>query len=1026
MRKFIETSIRNRRITIFAIILTLVLGLYSYYVIPKQESPDISVTVALLTTVYPGASAKDVERLVTSKIEDKVMEVTGFNKVNSISQNNLSIVVLELETGTDTDKAWNQLRQKMEELQSDLPDECDEIDINTDLYQTSGMIISLSGRNYSYDELAAYAEDLKGELIDIEGVTRIEIRGKQEREVRVEIDTERLNRLPLSLEDITLILQARSLEIPSGSLENEQGKMNVRVGGNFSSLADVENTVLLTSQENGSVVRLKDIARVSYELEDSNYKIKRNGENAVLLTGYFQGTRNIVLIGEEIDERIREFEKDLPGDLVFDKVLYQPGDVGNAVNEFISNLVEGIVFVIVVVFVGMGFRNALIVSTSIPLSILLTFIEMQILNIDLHQISIAALIISLGMLVDNAIVVSDAIQVRIDNGQEKLQACVEGTREVAIPVLTSTLTTVGAFIPLLLLSGMAGEFIRSVPQIVILSLSSSYVVAMLAAPALAYIFFKPSRNGEGKKISRRFFQYVLKKSLKRKGLTVFLVLPVITFAVWMVYNLGLQFFPKADTNMIVIDIEHEHSNDIVQTEQLANQVIEILDRQAEVTGHTMAIGDGLPKLYYSMSPPMQAQNYAQVMFTVDLKKGGRFRTNEELVDYLQDVMDGEIAQGSATIKLLEQGEPIGAPVRIRVLGEQTEAARASEKIMGILKTIDGAYNIKDDYSADTYDYRVDIDLDQAMRIGLSQYDVQKELNIALMGRNAGYLSQKESETAEQRTLIPVRVVSDIENVNQLKGFAVKSSNTGNKILLSQVADSGLEVSISKIRKYNRVPSVTIYSDVKQGFSSVGIQKQVEEKLGIMELGDVKVVFDGERESIFKYFGNIGILAILAVFVIFMILLIQFGSFSQPFIIMATIPLSAIGSILGLYLSGQPLSFTSLLGMVSLFGIVVNNAIVLVDFINSERALDKKLEEACIDAVDKRFRPIMLTTVTTLVGLIPLIMSNSNLFTPMSIALLSGLAFSTFLTLVIVPVIYAILEGGAERRKARVKGSGQQA
>ncbi len=1027
MRKFIETSIRNRRITIFAIVLTLVFGLYSYYAIPKKESPDISVTVALLTTVYPGASAKDVERLVTSKIEDKVMEVTGFSKVNSISQNNLSIVVLELEAGADTDKAWNQLRQKMEELQGDLPDECNEIDINTDLYQTSGMIISLSGPNYSYDELAAYAEDLKGELIDIEGITRIEIRGKQEREVRVDIDTERLNRLPLSLEDITLILQSRSLEIPSGSLENEYGKMNVKIGGNFSSIDDVENTVLLTSQENGSVVRLKDIARVSYELQDSNYKIKRNGENAVLLTGYFQGTRNIVLIGKEIEKRISEFEKYIPDDLVFDKVLYQPGDVGNAVNEFIINLVEGMVFVIVVVFVGMGLRNAIIVSTSIPLSILLTFIEMRLFNIDIHQISISALIIALGMLVDNAIVVSDAIQFRIDNGQEKLQACVEGTKEVAIPVLTSTLTTVGAFMPLLLLSGMAGEFIRSVPQIVILSLSSSYVVVMLAAPVLAYIFFKPSRNEERKKMSRRFFQFLLKKALKRKKLTVFMVLPMIAIAVWMAYNLGLQFFPKADTNMIVIDIEHEHSNDIAQTEQLANQVIEILDRQAEVTGHTVAIGDGLPKLYYSMSPPMQAQNFAQVMFTVDLNKGGRFRTNEEFVDYLQDVMDGEIAQGTATIKLLEQGEPIGAPVRIRVLGEQAEAARASEKIMGLLRSIDGTFNVKDNYSDGTYEYRVDVDLDQAMRIGLSQYDVQKELNIALMGRNAGYLLlYEDSENADQRTLIPVRVVSDIKNVDQLKGFAVKSSNTGNKTLLSQVADIGLEASISKIRKYNRVPSITIYSDVKQGYSSVSIQKQVEEKLDTMELGDVRVVFDGERESILKYFGNIGILAILAVFVIFMILLIQFGSFSQPFVIMATIPLSAVGSILGLYVSGQPLSFTSFLGMVSLFGVVVNNAIVLVDFINSERALGKGLEEACIDAVDKRFRPIMLTTITTLVGLVPLIMSNSNLFTPMSIALLSGLAVSTFLTLVIVPVVYAILEGGAERRKARVKGSGQQA
>jgi multidrug efflux pump subunit AcrB len=1019
MKKFIEATIRNRRITIFAIVLAFIFGIYSYYFTPKQESPDISVTMALLTTIYPGASTQDVERLVTSKVEDKVMEVEGFSKVNSISQNNLSIVVLELETGSDTDKAWSQLRQKMDELQSDLPKECQEIDINTDLAQTAGMIISLSGPNYSYEELAGYAEELKGDLIDIDGVTRIEVLGKQEREVRISVDTERLNQLPLSLADITGILQAQSIEMPAGSLENTEGKINIRVGGNFSDISEIENTVLLTSKENGSVVRLKDIAQVTYALQDSNYKIKHNDENAVLIAGYFQSSRNIVLIGEEVDARILQYEKSLPENLVFDKVLYQPGNVGNAVNNFVTNLIEGILFVIIVVFVGMGLRNAIIVSTSIPLSILITFIGMRLLDIDINQISIAALIIALGMLVDNAIVVSDAIQVRIDNGQEKLQACAEGAKEVAIPVLTSTLTTVGAFIPLLFLSGMAGEFIRSVPQIVILSLSASYVVAIFVAPALAYIFFKPTKNNREKRGIRLLFEFLLKKGLKRKAAAILMILPVLALAAWMGINLGLQFFPKADTDMIVIDLYHEHANDLQQTEQMTNQVTDILNQQAEVTGHTAAIGDGLPKLYYSMAPAMQAQNYAQVMFKVDLSKSERFKKNEEFADYLQEILDREISQGTATIKLFEQGEPIEAPVRLRVIGERREIAKASEQIKAALKTITGTFNVQDDYSDDTYDYSVKFDSDQGLRMGLTQYDVQKEVNIALMGTSAGYLSLKNKDSqTNQRTQIPVRVVSDIENVNELKTLGIKSSITNNKVMLTQVSEVGLQAAVTKIRKYDRVPSITIHCDVKQGLSSVDIQKQLEEKLKTMDLGDVRIVFDGERESILKYFGNIGFLTILAVFVIYMILLIQFGSFSQPFVIMATIPLSAVGSVLGLYLFKQPLSFTSLLGVVSLFGIVVNNAIVLVDFINTEKAMGKSTEEACIDAVDKRFRPIMLTTITTLVGLVPLIISNSNLFTPMSISLLSGLAVSTLLTLVIVPVVYTIVANRSDRRKVR--------
>lgn len=1017
MARIIELVIKRRKITLFAILLVLVFGAYSYYIIPKQETPDISVTVAMITTVYPGASAEDVERLVTRKIEDKVLEVTGFKTVNSTSQDNLSVVILELEAGTDVDKAWNQLRQKMDELQPELPEECEEINVNTDLYQTAGMIISLSGSNYSYSELAAYAEKLKDRLVDIDGITRVEIVGEQESEVCVEINTEKLNTLPLSFEDVANIIQAQLLEIPLGYLEDDRSRINVTLGGNLSTIQDIENIVLLTSSESGSVVRIKDIADVYYRLRDTSYKIKTNGENAVLLTGYFQGERNILIIGREVEKRIEAFRKEIPDDLNFTKVLYQPDDVGASVNEFIINLIEGVIFVIIVVFAGMGFRNAVLVSTSIPLSILITFVTMRILGIHIHQISISALIIALGMIVDNAIVVSDAIQVRIDSGEDKLKACVEGVKEIAIPVLMSTLTTVGAFLPLLMLSGMAGEFIRSVPQIIIISLSSSYISAVFISPVMAYVFFKPSKDSKKKHIFRTFFANLFEGALKRKKITVFFTIALVAVAVWIVRILGLQFFPKADTNKILIDIQHDIGNDISKTELLAEQVAGIITRQPEVTGYTVAIGDGLPKLYYSMPPAMRSQDYAQMVFTVDLDKGGRFKTNDEFASFLQNVLDGEISVGTATVKLLEQGEPIGAPVRIRILGQNyEELAKASDEIKSILKSIDGTFNIRDDYSDNIYDYNIETDADEALRIGLSNYDIQKELNIALMGKNSGSLrseSRLSGYTGSKQ--IPVKVISDIGNIEELKNVAVKSSVTGNKILLKQVAEIGLEAKISKIKKHNRIPSITVYSDVEKGYSSVDIQRQVEKELESIELGDVRVVFDGERESIVKYFGNIGVLGVMAVFIIYLLLLVEFGNFSHPFIIIGTIPLSSIGSIIGLYLFGQPLSFTSFLGIVSLFGIVVNNAIVLVDYINSLRASGKSIEEACKDAVVRRFRPIMLTTITTLVGLVPLILSGSNLFAPMSISLASGLAVSTLLTLNIIPVVYAMTEKRMRRK-----------
>jgi len=311
MARIIELVIKHRKVTLFAVILALAFGSYSYYIMPKQETPDISVTVALITTVYPGASAEDVERLVTRKIEDKVLEVTGFKTVNSTTQDNLSVVVLELEAGTDVDKAWSQLRQKMDELQPELPEGCGEINVNTDLYQTAGMIISLSGQNYSYSELAEYAEKLKGRLTDVDGVTRIEIAGEQENEICVEINTEKLNALPLAFEDVVNIVQAQLASIPLGYLEDDENRINVSLEGNLSAIYDIGNIVLLTSAENGSVVRVRDIADVYYKLQESSYKIKTNGENAVLLTGYFQREKNILIIGREIEKRIEAFRKEI-------------------------------------------------------------------------------------------------------------------------------------------------------------------------------------------------------------------------------------------------------------------------------------------------------------------------------------------------------------------------------------------------------------------------------------------------------------------------------------------------------------------------------------------------------------------------------------------------------------------------------------------------------------------------------------------------------------------------------------------
>ena len=1002
MMKAIAAAIRNKKITFVMAAAVMIFGLYNYFIIPKQEDPDITPPFAMMTAIYPGASPEIIERLVTKKIEDKLVEIEGYDYSQSYSRNSASIVIIRLKNGADIEKAWRMLRQKMDDLQGELPEECSKVDVETDLADTTGIIVSLSGEKYSYEELEFFAEGFKNELMKIEGISRFDINGVQKKEIKIIADIDKLNQYTLSLQDVVNIIKAANVEIPSGTIEGNS-TINVMVSSKYEDIEDIKNTIVYVSPSSGLSVRLKDIAQIDMGLEDSNYKVKYNGKNSVLLTGYFVKNKNIVDIGKKVEKTISKLMDKLPLDVTLDKILFQPEDVAKATNNFILNLIEGMIFVIIVVFVGMGLKNAIVVSAAIPLSIMATFVVMSLLGVKLHQISISALIIALGMLVDNAIVTSDAIQVRMDRGDDRLDACISGVREVAVPVFTSTLTTVAAFIPLLMLDSVAGEYVMSVPLIVIISLSASYMTALFVTPSLAYIFFKPGKEKNKKHLMRKLFMSLLDGAIKRRKLTVVLSLVVFALSIFTALKLGLQFFPYADKDMMYINITSERNNDLIKTEEITEDVFSILKEQAEVKFYTGAVGDGLPKFYNAIPISTPSKDFAQVLIRVDLKKGKRFKNNSEFSDYLQSEIDKKVAGGKVVVKMLELAEPTGAPVVIRVSGDNMDTlVHTASVIKSLLKEIPGTMNIEDDHADRIYQYDVDLDRSLAAYYGLSSYDVQNEINIALMGRVPTKLRQQGRE-------YNIRVEGNIRSKEDLENLMVKSSITGNKALLKSVAPISIHHQYPQIKKYNRDMTVMVLSDVKSGYNPVDIERSLEEKLKDADIGNVSIVFDGEREKIMQYFGDLGVSAVFAVLLVYIILLFQFKSFLQPFIILLTIPLSVIGSIFGLALFRQPLSFTALLGIVSLAGIVVNNAIILLDYINTERTYGDDVNTACIDAVNKRFRPIMLTTITTVIGLIPLAFGGSSLMVPMAVSLMSGLMVSTLLTLVVIPVVYTIFE-----------------
>ncbi|MFP4457679.1 MAG: efflux RND transporter permease subunit [Clostridia bacterium] len=1004
MDKILTSVIKYRKITLFIVSITLILGVFSYYVMPRNEMPDVTTPIAIITVTYPGAEPSDIERHVVEKVEDSIAEIEGYDFSSSYIFDSFALIQLRMDYSVDKDKTWQELRRRMTGLQKELPEEVREIEINTDIVETTGLILSITGKGYSYAELTSYAEDLSRQLSKVEGTTRFSITGEQDKQVLVEIDYKLLNQTSLSLGDLVNVLKGQNIEIPSGRVGEEDIKINVKTEGFFKDIEEIKNLPIGVSQETGAILRLIDISDVKYSVNEDNYRVLHNGNNSVLLSGYFKPNSNVVRIGNEVEHIIEKYIEDLPSGVTVDKVLDQPADVKKSVNDFAINLLQGVVFVIIVVFLGMGLRNAVIVSTAIPLSIFSTFIVMNLLGIELHLISIASLIIALGMLVDNAIVISDSIQLKIDQEIEKLEACLEGVKEVAIPVLTSTLTTIAAFSPFLLMESIAGEFMITLPKIIIIALSASYLTAILVTPTMAYIFFKSGGEDldKSKKI-KAYFSNLLNKAMENKKRAIGIVAMLLVATGILTMNLDLQFFPFADKNLVFIDIEAEKNIDVDTTKEVTDQIEDILRSHDEVIQYTTSIGGGLPKFYTTVFNFSQSASTAQILMKIDEDLGDSYKNYDDLTSSLQQEIDNVLLGGKAVVKRLELAEYVGAPIQIRVSGDNlVEIEEASEKIKQVLYEIEGTYNVDDDFPSRVYQYKVSPDTHRATFNGLSKYDIQNEINIALSGRVASTLHYMGEE-------FDILVKSNTKTVENLGNFSVKSSITENKTILKNVADISLEAVLPGMNKYDRDYAIMITSDLYPGFKTSSITKEMNAKLDAIDLGEVTVSYDGELEKIAQNFGDMGTQAAFAFVLVYLILLFQFKSFIQPLVILLTIPLSIIGSIVGLFILRQPLSFTALMGMVSLMGIVVNNAIVLIDYINRERGLGKSIDIACREASGKRFRPIILSTTTTFIGMIPLFLSKSSLFMPMAISLMFGLMIATLLTLVIIPVVYSLFE-----------------
>lgn len=1001
MNRIIQYAIKERKTTLLIAVALIVYGLYNYYLLPKQENPDTTSPAAVVTTVFPGASAVEVEEQVTKIVEEQAMTLEGVDSIESISNNNVSIVIVKLKTEADSAKQWEELERLMRNMDSQLPLGVKKPTIETDLINSAGFIISLSDGFYS--QLEQHAIDLKQQLQMVKGVRKVTIQGIREKQVMIDIDYSLLNQYDLSMEDIRDLLIAQNLNIPAGYLQ-DSGNVAVNVKGKFDSLDEIGDLILTVSKDTGAMVQLKDIAKISMEHKEDERQYRHNGQDAILITGYFEENKNVIHIGDDVKKVISDYKDTMADETALHDVLFQPEEVGNAVNDFIISLLQGMLFVLIVVFIGVGIRNALIIAMSIPLSICITLIIMKLTGIHIEQMSISGLIVALGILVDNSIVISDAIQVKLNEGLEKKEAAFRGAREQLVPVLTSTLTTLAAFAAITTLPGSAGEFVKSLPQVVFISLSASYVVAMLITPALGSLFFKargPIDHQKRHRI-RRFFHYILIRSFKHKIITTISSFALLGLAVLAALTLEIDLFPYADKDLMYVDLQGEVKGDTAKTKAFVEVVEGILAEEEAITTYTSSIGGSLPKFYITVNPLASTADMGQILFRVDLKKSAFSNQNDYMI-YLQDKLNHALYQGVATVNQLELTES-GSDFKVVIAGEDMDTLKglADEVEKKLLET-PGTINVQSNSVGKVYAYQVDIDSAMATTFGLTKYDIQNQLNLSLYGSSPTTL-QLNNTTYDIWLKTNASTIKDIENLG------IKSRITGNKTLLKQVAHTRLEDNLPTINRLDGRRAITVETNVISGYSVLEIGNEVETLIeNYPDKEGLQVKYFGQKETMDNYLSGLDVAALFSLAIIYIILLLQFNSYKQPFVILITVPLSLIGSILIFVLFDIKVTFTVLLGLISLIGIVVNNAILLIEYMNRARASGSALEEACMESVDKRFRPIMLSTVTTVMGLVPLALSGSSFFSPMAIALMGGLMVSTVLTLVIIPVVYALVE-----------------
>ncbi len=1010
-----KLAIQNYQFTLIVVILLVMMGIISVFQMPKSEDPAVSQAGSSIYAIYPGATPADMEQLVVEPIEDAINELDDIKKLKSTSNDGLAVFAVEFEAGSDPDEKFSDVNDQVNGIRQQLPEGIVYLEtMKWSVSDTKIMQLALMSKDAEYREMEKQVERLEKILKKVAGVKRVETWAFPEQEVRVSLDMERMARLNISLDRIMGAVKSANMNIPGGTVEAGIKRFSIQTSGSYESVEQIKNTVV--HSEGTRVVYLKDIADVALTYEDNNYFARFNGRRALFVTVMQKEETNIFNIVGQIKEKVADFQSKLPSTMRLDYVYDQSESVDDRLAFFLSAMAQGIILVGIVILLAIGLRGSFIVMTAIPISLLIGVGVLAKSGYGLEQMSITGLVITLGLLVDNAIVVIENISRFIKKGETNLNAAFKGTSQIAWAIVSATATTVLAFFPIATMRDVSGDFIRSMPMTVIFTLVASLFIALSFTPFLATRVLRNTKERKESKMMKQFGRFVegpyrkwLAFSLRKPLVIVVLAGSIFVGSLMLFPLVGVSFFPKAEKPMFFIDVNLPEGSSITETDKAVRFVEERLEAAEDVNRYAANIGRSNPRIYYNIIEKQKQSNLGHVF--VHLEEGVTYEQAAQIIGGLRKDFQA-YAGARIEIKELEQGPPVNAPIEIIIRGEKNDMLRTiASEIEELFRNTPGLININNPLSTAKTDIRVRINRDKAAMYGIPLAEIDRTVRMSVAGLSISKYRDKDGKEYN----IVLRSAFDKEHAKPrldiFDKIYLKAAN-GAVLPLSEVATPELKLSSTKISHFNLDRSVTLTSDVLRGYAVNDVTAEVMAKL---EAYRWPVGYDyfvgGEKESQEKSFGGMGEAVIIAMISIFAVLVLQFKSFTQPLIVFAALPLAIIGSVVALLITGNTFSFTAFIGITSLVGIVVNNSIILVDYTNQLRARGIALVEALQRAGETRFMPIILTTFTTVGGLLPLTLQGGTLWAPMGWTIIGGLLTSTFLTLIVVPVLYKLFSNG---------------